>query len=237
MQPTVFSLILITAHVSVTVDCRSRLQQQQLQQHPTDNSGIPADLSAGPGRFHSEPSRSVRNGMHRGFLAFLTASLPVRTATNNFVPTFDWRRKQLLHKSRQKDFGLDLVFHRIWSDMANHHDVLLSTSGNRLLRVGGRDLQVVHQQPSEVSSALLERFPLVRRQRRSGEVNPSDPLRSESNPSHSAKDADGVQPEQEQIGSVSKETITSVDDPLWVLRPNGHGSPVKTNIADRSKHK
>ena len=92
---------------------------------------------------------------------------------------------------------------------------------------------MAQQKPPEVSSAL---HPLMKRRRRSEEVNPSDPLRSESHPSRSAKDAEHGQPEQEQAGAVSKETITSCDDPLRVLRPNGHGSPVKTNIADRAEH-
>lgn len=115
-----------------------------------------------------------------------------------------------------------------------------SISGGRLLKLDRAELQVAHQERPESSSALVERFlgPLVRRQRRSQEVNPSDPLRSESHPSHSVKDhkdADHGQPEQDQAGAVSKETITSCDDPLRVLQPNGPVSPVKTNIADRAE--
>lgn len=115
-----------------------------------------------------------------------------------------------------------------------------SITGARLLKLEGAELRVAHQEPPEPSSALAERFlgPLVRRQRRSQEVNPSDPLRSESHPSHSAKDhkdADHGQPDQDQAGAVSKETITSCDDPLRVLQPNGPVSPVKTNIADRAQ--
>lgn len=67
-------------------------------------------------------------------------------------------------------------------------------------------------------------------------MNPSDPLRSQSDPSHSVKDhvdADPRQPEQDQAGAVSKETINSCDDPLRVLQSNGPVSPIKTNIADR----
>lgn len=142
-------------------------------------------------------------------------------------------------QQRQKD-RKDCLFQRIWLDLVNHHDVFYSISGGRLLKLDGAELRVAHQERPESSSALVERFlgPLVRRQRRSQEVNPSDPLRSESHPSHSVKDhkdADHGQPEQDQAGAVSKETITSCDDPLRVLQPNGPVSPVKTNIADRAE--
>lgn len=68
-------------------------------------------------------------------------------------------------------------------------------------------------------------------------MNPSDPLRSEAHPPHSVldpKDPD-QQPEQDQAGAVSKETITSCDDPFKVLQPNGPVSPVKTNIAEQEQ--
>lgn len=67
-------------------------------------------------------------------------------------------------------------------------------------------------------------------------MNPSDPLRSQADPSHSAKEPAGSDhrpPEQDQAGAVSKETINSCDDPLRVLQSNGPVSPIKTNIADR----
>lgn len=94
------------------------------------------------------------------------------------------------------------------------------------------ELRAAHKEPPEPSSALLD--PLAKRQRRSEGVNPSDPLRSQSRPSYFArdhKDQSHGQPEQDQAGAVSKETIASCDDPLQVLQPNGPVSPVKTNIA------
>lgn len=96
--------------------------------------------------------------------------------------------------------------------------------------------------PLKASLTLLERslHPFVKRQRRSEEVNPADPLRSESHhpsqPSQSAKDVNPGQPEQDQAGAVSKETISSCDDPLHVLQANGDSSPVKTNIGDWPDH-
>uniref|UniRef100_A0AAU6S4D3 Fibroblast growth factor family 23 member B n=1 Tax=Lateolabrax maculatus TaxID=315492 RepID=A0AAU6S4D3_LATMC len=244
MQPAFFSLILIAVHVSVPVDCAPRLQDPELllQHQPSSfNTGAHVETSAGTGRFYLKLAGSMRKGIYRHFLVIL----PVRTDAGNFVSILDLRRKRFLcmdlkgelYNSRRKDRE-DCLFQRIWLDLANHHDVFYSISGGRLLKLEGVELRVAHQEPPELSSALLERFlgPLVKRQRRSQEVNPSDPLRSESHPSHPAKDhkdADHGQPEQDQAGAVSKETITSCDDPLRVLRPNGPVSPVKTNIADR----
>lgn len=121
------------------------------------------------------------------------------------------------HKESQ-----DCVFQRIRLDVRSHH-------------VGG----AAHSESPGPSDALQRLLgPLVKRQRRSEEVNPSDPLRSESHPSHPVKDhkdLDVGQPEQDQAGAVSKETISSCDDPLRVLQPNGPVSPVKTNIADQAQ--
>eukprot|EP00064_Thunnus_orientalis_P006247 superscaffoldBa00000644_g6263 len=243
MQPAFFSLFLIAVHVSVPVDCKPRFQDpQQLLQHQQSSFNTGAH-AAGTGRFYLELSGSMRKGIHRDFLVIL----PVRTDTSNFVSIFDLRRKWFLcmdlkgelYNSRRKDRE-DCLFQRIWLDLANHHDVFYSASGGRLLKLEGGELGVAHQELPEPTSALLEKFlgPLVKRQRRSEHVNPSDPLRSESHPSHSVKDhkdADHGKPEQDQAGAVSKETITSCDDPLRVLQPNGPVSPVKTNIADRAE--
>ncbi|XP_040894653.1 fibroblast growth factor 23-like [Toxotes jaculatrix] len=244
MQPAFFSLILIAVHVSVLVDCRPRLQDpEQLPQHRWSSfyTRAHADTSSGTGRFYLELSGSMKRGIHRDFLVVL----PVRTDTGNFVSIFDLRRKRFLcmdlkgelYISRQREKE-DCLFQRIWLDLVNQHDVFYSTSGSRLFKLEGAELRVAQQESPEPPSALLERFlgPLVKRQRRSEEVNPSDPLRTHSHPSHSAKDhkdASQRRPEQDQAISVSKETITSCDDPLRVLQPNGPGSPVKTNIADR----
>ncbi|KAM7396365.1 hypothetical protein PAMP_019410 [Pampus punctatissimus] len=237
MQPAFFSLFLIAVHVSVPVDCKPRLQDpEHLLQHQQSsfNTRAHADTAAGTGRFYLELSGSMRKGIHRNFL--------VRTDTSNFVSIFDLRRKRFLcmdlkeelYNSRQKDKE-DCLFQRIWLDLANHNDVFYSTSGGQILKLERAKLQVAHQEPPEPTSALLERFlgPLVKRQRRSEDVNPSDPLRSESHPSHSLKDHKAA--DQDQAGAVSKETITSCDDPLRVLQPNGPVSPVKTNIADRAE--
>ncbi|KAF0041458.1 hypothetical protein F2P81_007356 [Scophthalmus maximus] len=172
--------------------------------------------------------------------------LPVRTDTSVFVSIFDLRRKRFLcmdfkgelYMSRQRDKG-ECLFQRVWVDVANHHDVFYSASGGELLKLEGAERH--RERPGRPPAAPRERVlgPSARRQRRSDEVNPSDPLRTHSHPSGAAKDqkdaASPGQPEQDQAGAVSKETITSCDDPLRVLQPNGPVSPVKTNIADRAE--
>ncbi|XP_039664454.1 fibroblast growth factor 23-like isoform X2 [Perca fluviatilis] len=214
MQAAFFSLILIAVHVSVPVDCAPALRDpEQLvrRRQSSFHAGARADASA--------------------------VILPERRDTSNYVLILDLRRKRYLcvdskgqqYNSRQKG-PEDCLFQHIWLDLVNHHDVFYSISGGRLLKVEGAD----------PSSALAQNFlgSLVKRQRRSERVNPSDPFRSQSHPSHSAKDhrdADGRQRERDQAGAVSKETITSCDDPLRVLQSNGPVSPVKTNIADRAE--
>ncbi|AWP08840.1 putative fibroblast growth factor 23-like [Scophthalmus maximus] len=219
MRPAFFSLLLAAVHVSVLVDCRPR----------------PRDPERPP-----DPRRS---GSHAGRRADTPA---VRTDTSVFVSIFDLRRKRFLcmdfkgelYMSRQRDKG-ECLFQRVWVDVANHHDVFYSASGGELLKLEGAERH--RERPGRPPAAPRERVlgPSARRQRRSDEVNPSDPLRTHSHPSGAAKDqkdaASPGQPEQDQAGAVSKETITSCDDPLRVLQPNGPVSPVKTNIADRAE--
>lgn len=129
----------------------------------------------------------------------------------------------------------DCLFQSLWLDLAISYQVFDSVRGGRLLKPERGELQVIRQYQPETPSSLWERL-LVKRRRRSHEVNPSDPLRSQSDPSHSAKEPSGSDPrllEQDQAGPISKETISSCDDPLRVLQSNGPVSPIKTNIADR----
>ncbi|KAG7229832.1 hypothetical protein INR49_012481 [Caranx melampygus] len=242
MQPAFLSLLLTAVHMCALVECRPRLhhpEQQPQHQHSSLDRRALADTPAGPGRFYLELSGSVQRSAHRDSLVVL----PVKTDKRNLVSIFDLRRKRFLcmdsngelYVSRHKDRE-GCLFWRVGLDLENHHETLYSAVGGQLLRLEG----VAHREPPEPSSALLQRLlnPLVKRQRRSDEVNPSDPLRSHSHPSHSSKDhkdtAQG-QPEQDQAGAVSKETITSCDDPLRVLQSNGQVSPVKTNIADQAR--
>ncbi|XP_054633877.1 uncharacterized protein LOC129182026 isoform X2 [Dunckerocampus dactyliophorus] len=166
----------------------------------------------------------------------ISVLLPVRMDKSDFVSVFDLRRKHFvcmdskgqLYNSRQKERE-DCLFHRTGF-----------ISGVFYSPPSGSQLPLSPLESSHPSFVFLKRFlaPLVTRQRRSEEVNPADPLRSESDPSHSVqdhKDFDHLQPEQDQAGAVSKETISSCDDPLKVLHANGPVSPVKTIIADRAE--
>lgn len=141
---------------------------------------------------------------------------------------------------RQKDREECFFQHIPFGSENPHRHLFYSMSGGRLLKLEEAELADPRQEQPEPSSALWEKFlaPSARRRRRSEEVNPSDPLRSHSHPSHPVKDhkdAGHRQPEQDQTGAVSKETITSCDDPLLVLQSNGPVSPIKTNIADRAQ--
>uniref|UniRef100_UPI003AAA56BE fibroblast growth factor 23-like n=1 Tax=Centroberyx gerrardi TaxID=166262 RepID=UPI003AAA56BE len=245
MRPACFLLLLVAIHQSVPVDCNPGLPDPEQLQHQLSSSGTAArpGRSTGTGRFYLEMSGPVRKGINRDFLVIL----PVRRETSNFVSIFDLRRKRFLcmdlegelYNSREKDRE-ECLFQRIWLDLENHQDVFYSASGGRLLRLEEAEMHTAHQKSPNPSSALLEKFlgPLVKRQRRSERMNPSDPLRSESHPTNPAKDhqdPEHGQPEQDQAGAVSKETITSCDDPLRVLHSSGPVSPVKTNIADRAE--
>ncbi|XP_077424810.1 uncharacterized protein LOC144053837 [Vanacampus margaritifer] len=221
MQAAFLPFLLIAAHLSTPVDCKSRsktLEELQLQQSVSfKSSGIKTDTPAARRTHYMLPSAG---SMRRHFLGHFLVVHPVRTHRKNYVSLFDVRRKRYvcmdsegeLHNFRQM----------------NRNDC---PTGNQLL--------LSHRDSSRLSSISLKRFlaPLVRRQRRSEEVNPSDPLRSESHPTHSGKDpkdSEHGQPEPDQMGAVSKETISSSDDdPLKVLHANGPVSPVKTNRAEQ----
>ncbi|KAM3870094.1 fibroblast growth factor 23-like [Diretmus argenteus] len=207
MQPAFFSLILAAIHLSVLVDCKHALSDPEQLQHQQSSFG--------------------------------TVILPRR---RTFVSIFDLRRKRFLcmdskgelYNSQEKNKE-ECLFQHSWLDLKNHRDVFYSSGGGQLLK-----LRVARWKLPKPSSARLERFlgPLVKRQRRSEQVNPSDPFRSESHPPNPAKDhqePDHGQPEQDQAGAVSKETITSCDDPLKVISNNRVVSPIKTNIADRAE--
>ncbi|KAM9815920.1 uncharacterized protein LOC133157272 isoform X2 [Syngnathus typhle] len=166
------------------------------------------------------PSRRTHNyilpsagSMRKRFLGHFLVVHPVKTHKRNYVSIFDLKRKRF---------------------------VCMDLEGE-LYSFNARQLLLSHPKSSGLSSISPKRFlaRLVSRQRRSEEVNPSDPLRSESQPSHSVndhKESDHRQPEPDQTGAVSKETIpSSDDDPLKVLHANGPVSPVKTNIADRAE--
>ncbi|XP_061826206.1 uncharacterized protein [Nerophis lumbriciformis] len=227
MQASFYPFLLIALHVSVPVDCKWRFQELHKN---SLRSRRPADT---PVRTHHYSAGFTK----KHFLGDFLVILPVRTNGSDVVSIFDLRRKRFvcmdskgdLYNSRQKE-SKDCLFYRI--------DFYSAPSGSQL--------PISSLESSHPS--FLKRFlaPLVTRQRRSEEVNPSDPLRSESDPlrseihpTHSVQDhkeSDHLQPEQpDQAGAVSKETISSCDDPLKVLHANGPVSPVKTIIEDQAE--
>ncbi|XP_061678915.1 uncharacterized protein LOC133502287 [Syngnathoides biaculeatus] len=197
------------------------------------NSRAHAAEAASGKRYYIRPSAG---SMKQGVLGRFLVALPLMRDRGDFEYVFDMRSKRFVcmdsqgerHKSRHKN-SAGCLFSRIGFISANQRGTFSSPRGSRLL--------LPHLESWELSSILLKRFltPLARRQRRSEEVNPSDPLRSESLPLHSVKDQKDLehgQLETDQAGAVSKETISSCDDPLKVLHANGPVSPVKTIIAD-----
>ncbi|KAK2918140.1 fibroblast growth factor 23-like [Channa argus] len=228
VQPAFFFFVLTVFHVSLLVDCRPRLWDSERQQHSSFDTRAHAATS-NMGHFYLELSGSVKKGTDRDFL--------VKTDTSNLVSIFNLRRKWFLcmdlkgnpYTARLKD-KVDCLFQRIWLEPMNHKMMFYSKTVGQLLKRSGCELLTVHQEPPE---PLLG--PLVKRQKRSEEVNPSDPLRSQSHLSYFArvhKDTTHGHPEQDQAGAVSKETISSCDDPLRVLQTSGPVSPVKANIVD-----
>lgn len=139
-----------------------------------------------------------------------------------------------LFNSRQRDTE-DCLFQRLWLDWPIKHDVFYSTRAARLLKFQGVDFDITKQESSEdVQSRLLKR--MLKRQKRSEEVNPHDPFESEAHPTRPAKTPKEDPVNRDQTGAVSKETITSCDDdPLKVLQTNGPRSPVKKNIGGQAE--
>ncbi|XP_019743863.1 uncharacterized protein LOC109526794 isoform X1 [Hippocampus comes] len=238
MQATFFPFLLIAAHVSLPLDCKLRSKDaEELPLQQSLSSGTHWDMSARRAHYYVlQSAGSVRKRLLGHFLVVH----PTKTQRSNYVSIYDLRRKHFvcldsegeLYSFRQNNWS-DCVFSRIGFISAKQSGVIYSPKTSQLV--------LSHPGSSGLSSVSPKRFlaRLVTRQRRSEEVNPSDPLRSESHPSHSVKehkDSDHGQPEPDQTGAVSKETITSSDDdPLKVLHPNGPVSPVKTNIADRAE--
>ncbi|CAN9498710.1 unnamed protein product [Ophioblennius macclurei] len=223
MHPAFPSLILIALHAFAPLDCAPRTRDPPLpHQHLQQESSM--------GKTHTNTHTRTHTGRHThsdGAERHFLVILPKRTSTKDHVSIFDLRRKRFLcvdfqgelYNSRQADAD-DCVFLRFWS--SRHQETFYSTSGGRLLKPGADRLRWARPEPPPPPSEDLL-IPTMKRKRRSEAVNPSDPLRTESHP----KDAADHQPEQDQTGAVSKETIASCDDPLRVLRPSAPGSPIQ----------
>lgn len=236
MPLALLSLVLIAVHVSVLVDCKPTPHNLDPQSSLTNA----AHAQTTAARRHSQLRASMRRSSEQpDFLVIL----PEKTHSSNCVSIFDLRTKMFLcmdpkgalYNSRHRDTE-DCLFHRIWL-WTNNHYVFYSTRATRLLKLQGVELNASMWGSSELPTVQPHRFLSLsaKRQKRSVEVNPSDPLRSETHHSHPARNhQETEQPKRDQAGAVSKETITSCDDPLKVLQTNEPGSPVKTNIGDQA---
>lgn len=134
-----------------------------------------------------------------------------------------------LFNSRQRDIE-DCLFQRLWLDWPNKHDVFYSTKAARIMKFQEVEFSIAKR---ESSVKLLER--MLKRKKRSGVVNPSDPFQSEAHPHPAQTHHEPDQPNMDLAGAVSKETINSCDDPLQVLQASGPGSPVKNNIGAQAE--
>ncbi|KAJ0029623.1 hypothetical protein NQD34_004620 [Periophthalmus magnuspinnatus] len=217
--------VLIVVHVSIMVDSKP-------WQHNLDPQTSLTDPAWTQPR-HTGQWESRR----REWPKFLVI-LPVKTHTSNFVSIFNLRRKRFLCMDQEGELfdskhsdTEDCLYQRLWLDWPIKHDVFYSTRAARLLKLQGIELNVAMQESSQMTDIRYRLLERLTRQKRSEEVNPSDPLRSETHPARNQKESDNLN--RDQTGAVSKETITSCDDPLKVLQTNGSGSPVKNNIGDQ----
>lgn len=226
------SFVFIAVHVSVMVDSKPWQHHWDLQ---TPN---PAQTHLNFAPSQTERRASPRSSKQPDFLVIL----PVKTPSGNFVSIFDLRRKRFLCMDREGELfnarqrnTEDCFFQRLWLDWPEKHDVFYSTRAARLLKFQGVDFGIAGQDLSEIPAHvrhwLLKR--MLKRRKRSEEVYPS---RSEAHPPHSPmSQREPDQPNVDQSGAVSKETISSCVDPLKVLQTNGPGSPVKSNIGDQAE--
>ncbi|CAL9697202.1 unnamed protein product [Knipowitschia caucasica] len=211
------SFVLIAVHVSVMVESK------------------PLDLQTIVDPRPKGQTRSLRSSEWPNFLVIL----PVKTQSSIFVSIFDLKHKDFLCMDQKGEMfsskhseTQDCLFQRLWLQWPLRHDVFYSTRAARLLKIQGLQLNVELQssEREDIRRRFLER---LKRPKRSQEVNPSDPLRSETHSATNPKETDHSN--RDQTGAVSKETITSCDDPLKVLQSNGSGSPVKNNIGNQAE--
>ncbi|XP_030221167.1 uncharacterized protein LOC115550365 isoform X2 [Gadus morhua] len=230
MQPVLLALVLAAVLPHVPLVSPAALREKAAAERRGSGRGKRAESYVATRRFPLKLTR--RRSVHRDDMG---------PETTNFVSIFDLRRKQILCEEHYRDqqnpdgAGVACLLGDLWF-------VLGSRSGP-----AWRTNQVSPSLSSSPRRNLPVRHLLSRRRRadrvnpsvplRSDRVNPSDPLRSEShpgNPAHGSQDPEVS--EQDQAGAVSKETITSCDDPLKVLHSVRPISPIKTSIAERADH-
>ncbi|XP_056455407.1 uncharacterized protein LOC130389595 isoform X2 [Gadus chalcogrammus] len=241
MQPVLLALVLAAVLLHVPLVSPAALREKAAAERRGSGRGKRADSYVSTRRFPLKLTR--RRSVHRDDMG---------QETTNFVSIFDLRRKQILCEEHYRDqqnpdgAGVACLLGDLWFVLGsrsgpawrtNQVSPSLSSSPRRNLPV--RHLLSRRRRADRVNPSVPLRSDRVNPSvpLRSDRVNPSDPLRSEShpgNPAHGSQDPEVS--EQDQAGAVSKETITSCDDPLKVLHSVRPISPIKTSIAERADH-
>ncbi|XP_038842807.1 fibroblast growth factor 23-like [Salvelinus namaycush] len=151
--------------------------------------------------------------------------LPIRTETSDFVSILDLKSKRFLCVDVEEKWFSSMMFSRKeclfqHRRMENHVDVFYSSSNGLLLLLEGAEIP-------EKGYDLLKRHMVYRRKRSQQENPDADSI---------MEDQDlAMQQDQERASAISKETITSCDDPLRVLHSNSPGSPIKMAVQKADK--
>ncbi|XP_038857422.1 fibroblast growth factor 23-like isoform X1 [Salvelinus namaycush] len=224
MHPAFFAIWLAALHQSMPVNCFPvHLDPSQPCKTIKGTSKRSASVDLGDYLLKVNLNGHVNKPIS---INSLVVVLPIRTETSDGVPILDFKSKHFLCVdiegklfSSMMDSRKECLFQHL--QMENHVDLFYSSSNGLLLHLEGAKIHVKRHD-------LLKRH-LVYRKKRSQQVNAENP---EAEPIMSDQD---MQQDQERAGAVSKETITSCDDPLRVLHSNSPGSPIKTAVEKAAK--
>ncbi|XP_067091410.1 fibroblast growth factor 23 [Osmerus mordax] len=251
MQPPFTALVLVSLHLSSFVNCkpvewnlprRHRMTTKGSQKRPLHRQNV------------SDSGDLLLNGNLGGQLRRLIkheslVMLQMKKDSTDFVSIFDLRKRRFLCVDFDGELFNSLIVSKeecLFQYQEDPLDGFYSSWPAGLvlsLQDSEKTGNVVTENHKSLkrSSALLAHFilPRIHRTKRSGQVSdPSDPLENQRQPRRNGEqkpDLHQGKSDKEQPGAVSKETITSCDDPLQVLHSNGPISPIKTNIEDRTE--
>ncbi|XP_024279694.1 fibroblast growth factor 23 [Oncorhynchus tshawytscha] len=217
MHPAFFAIWLAALHQSMPVNCFPvQLDPSQPCKTIKGTSKRSESVDVGDNLLKV----NLNGHVHKAIDINSLVVLPIRTETSDCVPIMDFKSKHFLCVDIEgklfssMDSRKECLFQQL--QMENHVDLFYSSSNGLLLHLEGAKIHVKRHD-------LLKRH-LVYRKKRSQQVNAENP---EAEPIMSDQD---MQQDQERAGAVSKETITSCDDPLRVLHSNSPGSPIKTAV-------
>ncbi|XP_041694121.1 fibroblast growth factor 23 isoform X1 [Coregonus clupeaformis] len=144
--------------------------------------------------------------------------LPIRTETSDFVSILDLKSKRFLCVDVEEKWFSSMMFSRKeclfqHMRMENHVDVFYSSSNGLLLLLEGAEIPVKGYD-------LLKRRMVYRRKRSQQENSDAEDIKEDQDLA--------MQQDQERAAAISKETITSCDDPLQHEHVCVYGNDVKT---------